>query len=395
MKILVVNAGSSSHKLSLFDIQNEQPVNPLWKGELDSDRSTVSIETSAGQKISRHLKHSNIEENLQDLIQGLWSGKTQVIEKRSDIECVGHRVVHGGRKFEQPTLINSEVKEKIAQLIPLAPLHNPADLAAIEMMEKFFPKVPQIAVFDTAFHAAMPDVAKTYPLPYTWFEEGIQRYGFHGISHEYCAHRVAHLLKRDIKTLKIINCHLGNGSSLCAIKGGKSIDTTMGLTPIEGLMMGTRCGSIDPGILLYLLREKKYSVDKLDQIINYESGLKGICSTSDMREVVKSGDPRAKLALDMYVYRLREYLGAYLVHLEGADAICFTAGIGENVPLVRREACRGLQFLGVKIDDKLNEACLSDQDISNEGSKVRIFVVHTQEEWMIAKACFNADFSYS
>lgn len=258
MKILVVNAGSSSHKLSLYNLVNEKPVEPLWEGVLDWGMDekpfSVKVRNDTGKNIKGELKTRNVEEGIQILLNSLWKGSTRVIESLSSIERIGHRVVHGGAEFEQPALINNSVKDRIRELIPLAPLHNPANLQGIDLMEACFPSLPQIAVFDTAFHSTMPEMIKTYPVPWEWKERGIQRYGFHGISHHYCAERAASFLNRHPKELKIINCHLGNGCSLCAIKDGKSYETTMGLTPLEGLMMGTRCGSIDPGILLYLMR---------------------------------------------------------------------------------------------------------------------------------------------
>ncbi|MBA3721354.1 MAG: acetate kinase [Parachlamydiaceae bacterium] len=394
MLILVVNAGSSTYKLSLFNIINDRPVDPMWNGVIDWGQSipSLSIQVPNKQKINQNLDGISKDDGLQILLESLWKGDTKVISGSSDIERVGHRVVHGGRELQKPILITPRVKEQIKKLIPLAPLHNPADLEGIKIMEKHFPDIPQVAVFDTAFHANMPDVAKTYPLPMTWMKDGIQRFGFHGISHQYCSERAAKILNKDINTLKIINCHLGNGSSVCAIKNGVSIDTSMGFTPMEGLMMGTRCGSIDPGILLYLLREKKQTIESLDEILNFKSGLKGICGTSDMREIVRQQELDFKLAFDMYVYRLKSYIGAYIAQLEGADVISFTAGIGENSVAIRENACKGLEFMGVEIDKSLNENCVGDEIISKSNLATKVLVIHTKEEWMIAKFCFNIKF---
>ena len=393
MKIIVVNAGSSSHKLSLYDIQHRDPIEPLWKGELDWGRQqmacSLSIQTKTGKQIKRLCERKNPNENLQLLVETMWKGETQVIEGPSVIERAGHRVVHGGKQFQKPTYLTPQVKEQIRKLIPLAPLHNPANLEGIELIEKLFPSIPQIAIFDTAFHCHMPEVTKIYPVPYAWREEGIERYGFHGISHHYCAERAAKILQRELSTLKMINCHLGNGSSLCAIRDGISIDTTMGFTPLEGLMMGTRSGSIDPGILFYLMKEKRFFSEQLDHILNFESGLKGIAGSSDMREIFKSTDEKAKLALKMYVYRLKSYIGAFLAHLEGVDVISFTGGIGENVAVVRQQACQGLDFLGIHLDQHQNETCHPDQDVAIPHSKVRLLVIHTQEEWMIALQAYQ------
>lgn len=389
MLILVVNAGSSSHKLCLYDLHDNKPTQPLWKGALDwgnKDSTILSFQT-AEEKVEKTFQKVSIEEELEILLKSLYERPKSIIKDLSSIERIGHRVVHGGQVFEQPTLITSQVKEQIRNLIPLAPLHNPENLQGIELMEKIFPSIPQIAVFDTAFHTNMPDIVKTYPVPYVWKEDGIQRYGFHGPSHQYCAERAAHLLKND--HLKIVNCHLGNGVSLCAMVGGKSVNTTMGFTPMEGLMMGSRSGSIDPGIILYLLREGKQSIDSLDSILNFESGLKGICGFSDMREILQSKDEKAKLAFDMFIYHLKFYLGAMITYLEGIDVIIFTAGIGENASQVREEVCHSLSFMGIEIDAKLNANCKPDQDIAKKSSKARILVIHTEEEWMIAKACLK------
>lgn len=392
MKILVVNAGSSSHKLSLYDLQNEEPAEPLWKGTIDWGRKnqppSIEVKTHAGASLKQDLENNEIESGIKILLDSIWKGKTQVVEGLSSIESIGHRVVHGGTKFEQPTLLNAAVKDHIRQLIPLAPLHNPADLQGIELMEKFFPSIPQIAVFDTAFHITMPEIVKTYPVPWEWKDKGIIRYGFHGISHQYCAERAAKFLKQDPQALKIINCHLGNGCSLCAIKEGKSYETTMGLTPLEGLMMGTRCGSIDPGILLYLLREHDFSQQELDEALNFSSGLKGIGGCSDMRELFsKQGDERARLAIQMFVHRLKTSIGALAASLESFNVLIFTAGIGENSAAIREYVCNGLAFFGIALDEEKNRICKPDQEISDSSSRVRILVLKTQEEWMIARAC--------
>lgn len=390
MKILVVNAGSSSYKLALYEWRN-QLTPPLWHGSLDWGQkpNNCSLEVQAnGQKIQKEGLSLDQSHYLKMLIETMWKGETQVIEDKQEIKRIGHRVVHGGSKFQRPTLITKAVKEDIRECIPLAPLHNPANLEGIEQMEKLFPSVPQIAVFDTAFHSHMPEVAKTYPLPYEWRQKGIQRYGFHGISHHYCAYRISRLLRRDLKELKIINCHLGNGASLCAIENGISVNTTMGFTPLEGLMMGSRSGSIDPGILFYLMRENQYTSEELDHILNFESGLKGICDHSDMREVLADESQRGKLAFQMHVYHLRFYIGALLINLGPIDVLSFTAGVGENSAPVREAACQDLEFLGIELDMMKNRSCKPDQDIALKHSKTRVFVIHTQEEWMIAKQCF-------
>ncbi len=393
MKILVVNAGSSSHKLSLYDLQNEKLIDPLWEGFLDWGRENqvlfLSVRTFKGVQIEQNLDHHNIETGIKTLLDSLWQGDTQVIEGLTAIQRIGHRVVHGGKEFEQATRIDAKVKERIRQLIPLAPLHNPANLQGIELMEKIFPSILQIAIFDTSFHVTMPEIVKTYPVPWEWKDKGIQRYGFHGISHQYCAERAASFLKQDAQSLKIINCHLGNGCSLCAIQNGKSYETTMGLTPLEGLMMGTRCGSIDPGILLYLMREQRMSLQTVDKALNFASGLKGIGGSSDMRDLLSKQEERAHLAVQMFVHRLKTAIGALVVSLGGFNVLSFTGGIGENAAFIREETCRGLACLNIAIDLEKNRRCQPDAEITSFSSPIRVLILHTREEWMIARSCLN------
>lgn len=363
MHILVVNAGSSSHRLAIFHIDSDAPVDPLWEIKLDWDQEPKD---HVRDKVVNTIKQA---------------------AHRYPIACIGHRVVNGGH-FQEPVLIDAEVKGAIKRLIPLAPLHNPANLEGIEWMEALFPGKPQIAVFDTSFHLTMPEAVQTYAVPYSWKEAGIQRYGFHGISYQYCTARVAQLVEKDLKDLRIVCCHLGNGASLCAIKDGVSINTTMGFTPMEGLMMGSRCGSIDPGLILYMLRDRGLSVQELDRLLNFESGLKGIAGESDMRDIVlgcQTGSAEAQLAFDMFINRLRSFIGALIMQLEGLDLLIFTAGIGEHSAEVRRATCQGLSFLGIELDEAKNKSCKPDQDISISGSSVKILVIHTREEWMIAK----------
>lgn len=390
MNILVVNAGSSTHKFSLYQLKDEKPIVPLWEAALDwgmKDKPmTLEVKTAKG-KIEQKIDEREVKKGIETLLKTLWEGENAVIEGPAAIQKVGHRVVHGGSQFEQPTLITHEVKEHIRQLIPLAPLHNPSSLQGIEIMQAVFPIVPHIAVFDTAFHLSMPEMIKTYPLPLEWKEKGVQRYGFHGISHHYCAERVAEYLNED--NLKIINCHLGNGCSLCAIKDGKSFETTMGLTPLEGLMMGTRCGSIDPGILFYLMREYHLPVEELDKTLNLSSGLKGISGQSDMRELLKSQDAYAKLAVEMFVHRLTSFIGALAASLEGFHVLNFTAGIGENAAPIREAVCKKLSFLNLTLDNAKNRTCKPDALISSPDSAIQVLVLHTREEWMIARACLQ------
>jgi len=291
------------------------------------------------------------------------------------------------------TMITPQVKETIKKLIPLAPSHNPAHLEGIEAIEQVFGDVPQVAVFDTAFHRSIPPESSLYPIPYQWSELGIRRYGFHGTSHQYCSQRAAELLGKPLESLKMVICHLGNGASLSAVKGGKSIDTTMGFTPLEGLMMGTRSGSIDPGILIYLEREYQYNPDSLNSLLNKESGLKGISGISgDMRAITTAmaeGNERAKLAFEMYIHRLKSLIGSMIASLEGLDVLVFTAGIGENSALVREKASQGWSFLGLELDLAKNAARPRDEDIASDTSKVRVMVIATAEDWAIARECWH------
>ncbi len=417
MNILVLNAGSSSFKSSLYRLTGElSSVNSqtsLWTGQIDWHSSKIAVlkiqkladitspkaEKSSAITVAVSEKRygTTRSADIEYLLSLLWSGKTQVINGIEEIDIVGHRVVHGGDKYSQPTLINSEVKLEIDRLSIFAPLHNPANLIGINAIESLSANLPQMAVFDTAFHTDLPEVAYVYPVPYQWLEQGIRKYGFHGISHQYCAQRAAQLLGRDLAELRLISCHLGNGCSLAAIKFGRCIDTTMGFTPLDGLMMGTRCGSIDPGIILHLLREGEYTVAELDRILNSESGLLGVSGVSnDLREIDKAielGNARAKLALDIYIDRLAAKIAAFLPNLDSVDALIFTAGVGENHARIRAAVAAKLAFLGVEIDPTLNNLTnlpiLPDRDVATSQSQVRLLVIHTQEEWQIAQACYQ------
>jgi acetate kinase len=409
MKILVLNAGSSSQKSCLYqldDTLHQLPPTPLWEAKVDwtkhpgmaelevKTRDTLSCSFTRGTVLEEKLQTSSRPDVIAHMLETLWSGHTQVIADRTDIDIVGHRVVHGGQELGQATFITSEVKEAIANLSTFAPVHNPANLEGIEAIEKILgTPTPQVAVFDTAFHSNLPLAAATYPVPYEWFEQGIRRYGFHGISHQYCAHRTAQLMGKDLASLRLITCHLGNGASLAAIRDGQSVDTTMGFTPLEGLMMGSRSGSIDPGILIHLLKHADYDAQKLDEVLNKASGLKGISGVSgDLRQIlsdIDKGNERAKLAFDMYVHSLCKNIGAMLGTLGGLDALVFTGGVGENAPAIRGAACEAFRFLGLKLDIAKNDASPADTDIAAEDSVIRVFVVHTQEDWAIAQECWK------
>lgn len=397
MNILVLNAGSSSQKSCLYRLTAaaDKPPHPLWEAVVDwthrQGLAEIKVKSATGE-LQETLPSQSHQQVLSHLLATLWQGKTAVLQQPAEITAVGHRVVHGGQDYAQPVRITPAVKATIAQLAALAPVHNPANLEGIEAIEQILgDAVPQVAVFDTAFHSQLPDAAAIYPGPYAWVKQGIRRYGFHGISHQYCTHRATQLLSSAAEDeLRLIICHLGNGCSLSAVRNGQCIDTTMGFTPLDGLMMGTRSGGVDPGILIHLLRQKGYTADQLDQELNKESGLKGISGISaDMRQImaaIEQDNPRAKLALDIYIHRLRTGIGSMLASLGGLDALVFTAGVGENSPVVRAGACEAFEFLGLQIDPALNESRPVDLDIATADSAIRVLVIHTQEDWAIAQA---------
>jgi acetate kinase len=373
MKILVLNSGSSSQKSALYDIGESLPADPpdaLWKAEIEWGVASAKLRWKrvGGATREESVSVTDRQAAVEHMLQSLWNGPNAVISGAASINVVGHRVVHGGHKFTEATVVTPEVKSVIASLAVFAPLHNRAEIEGIEIVERLMGKVSQVAVFDTAFHRTLPSAAAVYPGPYAWFERGIRRYGFHGINHQYCTDRAAQLLKRDLPSLKVVSCHLGNGCSLAAIAGGRSLDTTMGFTPLDGLMMGTRSGSVDPSILTYLMRESSLTGDQLDDMLNKKSGLLGISGvSSDMREIlsaIRQGNQRAKLAFDMFVHRLRQGIAAMAASLQGLDVLIFTAGIGEHSPEIRKATCEGLAFLGAKLDPTKNAAASSaDQEI--------------------------------
>lgn len=398
MKILVLNSGSSSQKSALFDLDRNSsadPVPPLWEGKLqwDGGKEELYIRNHHGAEIRREATVTNRLASVESMLGELWNGTSAILQSPCQIEIVGHRIVHGGPKLTEPARITAEVKQEIKSVAAIAPLHNEAGLQGIELVEKLLPNLPQIAVFDTGFHRTLPLEAKVYAGPYEWYERDIRRYGFHGINHEYCAHRAAIFMGRELSALKMVTCHLGNGCSLCAIAGGESIDTTMGFTPLEGLMMGTRSGSIDPGILIHLLRKDELDAVKLDRILNHESGLLGVSGvSSDMREVLaaaEKGNARAQLAFDIFIHRLCSEIGAMAASVGGLDVLVFTAGIGENSAEVRAAACARLEFLGIELDRKANARVKQVTEISAPNSRVRVLVIQAQEDWAIAQKCLE------
>jgi len=398
MRVLVLNSGSSSQKSCLYEIGDLLPDDPpdcRWEGKIEwvDDNAEFSIKNWRGISRTEQMPAPARGKATEHLLQGLWSGEAQAISGPGDIDIVGHRVVHGGIHRFEPAFVTAEIKSDIAGASVFAPLHSRAELDGMDTVARLLGPVPQVAVFDTGFHHNMPLAAAVYPGPYEWFEQGIRRYGFHGINHQYCAQRAAHLLGRKLNSLKLVTCHLGNGCSLSAIREGRSIDTTMGFTPLEGLMMGTRSGTVDPGIVTYLMRQQKRSGDELDDILNKKSGLLGISGTSsDMREIltaVRNGHGRAKLAFDTYIHRLQSGIGSMIAVLGGVDALVFTAGVGENSSEVRAAACENFAFMGLKVDPERNIQSPADREISPREATIRVLVIHAQEDWMIARECWN------
>ncbi len=382
MKVLVLNAGSSSIKYQVYQMPESEVI---AKGSIDHIG-----EEQRGTKRSVEDHEHGVEIILDTLVEG----KSGVIADISEIGAVGHRVVHGGEEFSGSVLIDDDVISSIEKFADLAPLHNPPNLTGIRAAQSKLPNVPQVACFDTAFHTSLPEVAYTYALPYEMYEQyRVRRYGFHGTSHRYVARRTAQLMGIGKYDLNAVTCHLGNGCSMTAVQNGKSIDTTMGLTPLEGLVMGTRSGDFDPAILFYL-SEKGYDIESMNVLCNKKSGLLGISGISNdmhvLQEEAEGGNVRAALAIDIFCYRIKKYIGAYTVALGGLDAVIFTGGIGENSAVVRRNICDGLDVIGVAVDTTKNAETIGrENDISGAGSKVRVWVVPTNEEMAIARDTYD------
>jgi acetate kinase len=392
-KILVINCGSSSLKYSYFDTEKEKNNLEGMVEKIGLENSCL-ISSSAKGKVTKELGTVGYEEAFKAVVSLLTNPKDGVISDLDELSAVGHRVVHGGDKYGSPVIIDEEVIEDIDKYSSLAPLHNPPNLMAIKESIKLMPGIPQVAVFDTGFHQKMPRHAYLYGLPYEFFEKDhIRRYGFHGISHNYVALQAAAYLKRDFREMKIITCHLGNGASLCAIDHGRSVDTSMGLTPLEGLIMGTRSGDLDPSAVIYLCREKRLSIDEVDGILNRQSGLKGLSGvSSDLRKIeeeANKGNQRALIAMHVFGYRIRKYIGAYMAAIGGLDALVFTGGIGEGSAWVRSLACQELSHMEIRIDNILNKTARPGPgevgDISDESSRVKVLVIPTDEGRMIAR----------
>jgi acetate kinase len=392
MKILVINCGSSSIKYQLFDMRDESVLAAGVLEQIGESRSRLSHRFSgSGSEMEKLNRSRPVPDHRRgfDLIRTVLK-ESGALENTAELSGIGHRVVHGGDVFRAPTRITAEVVATIRRLIPLAPLHNPANLLGIEVSIEVAPRVPQAAVFDTAFHQSLPEHAYRYALPSELYaKHGVRRYGFHGTSHACVARQAAQHLQRPPEALDLITLHLGNGASVTAVKNGNSVDTSMGMTPLEGLMMGTRCGDLDPGIVFFLMRETGRSCPEIDTLLNQASGLKGVCGANDMREILKmaaDGSERARLAVEMYCYRIRKYIGAYFAALGRLDALVFTGGIGENAPQIRRRICEGLEGLGIVIDGSPDvsrpEGTL---ELQSPDSPVKILVIATNEELEIAR----------
>ena len=389
MKILVLNSGSSSLKYQLIDMDTEKV---LAKGNFERIGQYNSFLTHkvGDDKRSFEKPVSNHEKAITFVLRTLQNSVYGVIKSPDEIDAIGHRIVHGGEKFTKPVIVTEEVIKGIEECIELAPLHNPAAILGIRACMTVMPGKKNVVVFDTSFHQTMPPETYIYPIPYKYYEKyKIRRYGFHGTSHQYVSARAAEVLGKDIKDLKIVSCHLGQGASVCAIDGGKSIDTSMGFTPLGGIPMGTRSGDLDPSVVTYIAKYRNHTVEEMDEILNKKSGVYGISEVSvDFRDIeaeAKEGDKNAQMALDNFAYSVAQYVAKYIVSMGGIDVLTFTAGVGEKGPISRRQICDYLKFFGVEVDYVKNEARNKEAIISSSKSKVKILVIPTNEELMIAR----------
>ena len=391
MKILVVNSGSSSIKYQLFNMTDESVLAKGLVERIGISDSIINHYPSNGQPVITHRDIPNHRAGIKLMMNALLHQEYGVINDVSEISAVGHRVVHAGEKFSGSVLLTEEVMDALKECIELAPLHNPPNILGIEVCKELMPGVPQVGVFDTAFHQTIPECAYLYGIPYKFYKKyKIRRYGFHGTSHKYVAQRAADILKKPIEELKIITCHLGNGSSITAVKNGVSIDTSLGFGTVAGIIMGTRCGDVDPAVIPFLMDKENLTVKDINKILYKESGFLGLSEgissdKRDLREKANQGDERAIRTISVFTYGIKKYIGAYAAAMGGLDVIVFTAGIGENSQETRAEACEGLEFLGVKIDQGKNKVRGKEAVISNNDSRVKIMVIPTNEELMIAK----------
>ncbi|MCM3627502.1 acetate kinase [Paenibacillus glycanilyticus] len=391
MKVLVINAGSSSLKYQLYNMENETVLASGRVERIGMDSSIVTHEPPGKPdvtEVSEILDHITAVKKVIDMLTHPEHG---VVSSMEEIDAVGHRIVHGGEVFKNSALVTADVKQEIRKLFELAPLHNPAHMMGINAVEANMPNVPQVVVFDTAFHQSMPNTSYLYPIPRVLYRRHkVRRYGFHGTSHQYVSQQAADFLGKPLDSLKMISCHIGNGASATAILDGKSFDTSMGMTPLEGLMMGTRSGDLDPAIVPFVMNKEDLTLSEVNSMLNKHSGMLAISGiSSDMREIVEAmgeGDANAKLAFDMYTYRVRKYIGAYAAAMNGVDVILFTAGVGENSNVLRKAVCEGITFLGVELDEERNNVRSKEvREISTDASRVKVLVVPTNEELLIAR----------
>lgn len=395
MKVLVINAGSSSLKYQLYDMRSESVLASGRVERIGMDSSIVThepVDKPEVRNVSEILDHVTA---VKRVVEMLTHPEYGAISHLNEIEAVGHRVVHGGEVFSSSVLVTQEVKLEIRRLFDLAPLHNPAHMMGITAVESNLPDVPQAVVFDTAFHQTMPNTSYLYPIPTVLYRRHkIRRYGFHGTSHSYVSEQAAEYMKKPLESIKMITCHIGNGASCAAILNGKSFDTSMGMTPLEGLMMGTRSGDIDPAIVPFVMNKEELTLNEVNSMLNKHSGMLAISGiSSDMREVTEAmqdGDKNAKLAFDMYTYRVKKYIGSYAAAMNGVDTIVFTAGVGENSVDLRKAICEGISFLGIELDEERNEERRKDaREITTDSSRVKVLVVPTNEELLIARDTYN------
>lgn len=390
MKILVLNCGSSSLKYQLIDMTDESV---MAKGNYERIGMPGSFLTHkvGEEKYKIELDARNHEDAINEVLAQLTNEQYGVISSFNEIDAIGHRIVHGGEKFTKSVIVDGEVKKGIEDAITFAPLHNPAHLQGINACERELPGVPNIVVFDTAFHQTMPKEHFIYPIPYEYYEKyGIRKYGAHGTSHKYVSGRIAELLGKPVEELKIINCHLGQGASICAIQNGKCVDTSMGLTPLGGIAMGSRSGDLDPSVVTYIMEKENLTPQEMNTLLNKKSGLLGMSMVSaDNRDIedeaFNKGNSQAQMALDIYAYIIAQYIGKYAVTMKGVDVITFTAGVGERAPKTREDICKYLGFMGVELDAQKNEVRAVECEISKEDSKVKVWIIPTEEELMIAR----------
>ena len=390
MKILIINCGSSSLKYKLIDMANEKDIIEGIVERIGLDQSRLVQKNELREKYILEKEIKDHKEAIDIVLNTLVDSKVGVIESIDEITAVGHRVVHGGERYSSSIIINEEVIKYLEECSKLAPLHNPANIIGIRACQSLMPNKEMVAVFDTALHGTLPEKAYIYAIDYALYKDHkIRKYGFHGTSHKYVSHKVAETMGKDIKDLKIITCHLGNGASISAIKGGECIDTTMGFTPLAGIPMGTRSGNIDPSIIPFLVQECGYTIEEVSESLNKKSGVLGISGVSsdfrDIEDAASNGDKRAQLALDIFHYRIRAEIGSFIVNMGGVDVIIFTAGVGENSPETREECLKDLEFLGLTLDKEKNKVRGKLAEISQADSKIKAYVVPTNEELMIAK----------